>query len=1147
MRLKQVRLAGFKSFVDVTKVDFPSALTAIVGPNGCGKSNIIDAVRWVLGEASAKNLRGQSMTDVIFNGASGRSAANRAMVELIFDNREHKLGGAYSAYTDIALRRELLSDGSNHYYLNGQRCRKRDISDIFLGTGLGPRSYAIIEQGMISRLIESKPAELRVLIEEAAGVSKYKERRRETQLRIEHTQTNMQRLFDIETGLSQLTDTLKVQAESALSFRKLRQQQRELKQLEYYQSRNQAVAQSQHNDQQITKLQSEIHQLEQALTLKENQRQIVSLDLEREYDNQQKKQQQQQKLEAQQHQLQQSIAMSKQAQLQKSERMQSLRVEINKTEQQLQQQTEQQTQLLRVQEQHTETLEQQGKTLESIQGEYSQAQQQLAKDQAAFDASNWLVQQQQSQHLSAQKELSLAQKSLSSLQQQLMTVQGVELAQLQQSKAIQIAKKQQLDACELLLETAKTATEKLERQVEIESLSLDGIQATIQKLEMSKHEQQLALNILNQQLEDCDSQLSEQSLGRLVTVNAPWAMAFEQVHSRWMKVPVVSALPSDIMSAVFTNPKQVQSGERHRDLALLSNLASQCQPRNLALFAENILLCTSLQQAWDLRSHLQQHESLITSEGYWIGQNWQLMDLPVKRLNWSGLQQDIETQTKTLAVAKMHVSEMLTSQLQQQQHCAQIQQQLNEAKEQFVTHQNNKHVAELEAQQAKSKLESLSAQDHAAQAQRQVIQQQLSEQRQQCQDLQLVLEQIASEQAKGQAVEQLQTQCESARQNVISLEKQLTNAKKAQEDCLGNLHQQQIKSAALSAQIEQRQSFLAEQHKSLSNLEHAKVETQDDLSQLRLNKLEHELAQIAEQLNLSLEQRRDRLTLIDQMQHGVKTQQKSIEKQRKLMHALELKQESVKTRLEALDQQYQKNPELASLEVPSRERLLEQHDFEHEFEDIQQKIERLGPVNLAAELELKDKQAELEAMIEQRRDLDLSLEQLAAAIALIDKQSSQQFNQTFDQINQHIAVLFPQVFGGGKAYLQRCPIAGDSDENEQGLRIMAQPPGKKNSSIMSLSGGEKALTALALVFAIFELNPAPFCMLDEVDAPLDDVNVGRFANMVEQMSQRVQFVMITHNKQSMEKSSQLLGVTMHEAGVSRVVSVDVEQALTWLE
>ena len=816
MRLNSIKLSGFKSFVDPTSVTFPSSMSCIVGPNGCGKSNVIDAVRWVLGESSAKNLRSDSMTDVVFNGSSSRKPVSKASVELFFDNKEGRIGGEFSSYSEISVRRSLELDGQSNYYLNGTSCRKKDITDVFLGTGLGPRSYAIIEQGMISQLVSAKPEEMRGYIEEVAGISRYLERKKETESRIKRTKENLSRLEDLREEISRLLFKLQRQAKAAEKYHELRKDE--------------------------TKA--------QLMLLGSKWRDVSSILVAKE----------------------------------KEVKEQELKVE-------------------------------------QINSQKNTSDSEIIKLRA--------------------KQIEL-QTALDKVQQEFYSF-GADISRTEQEISLK-----------------KDRVNEIAEKISTNKIQIDTRNREIEKLSENKSSAQLEISAIENELKS----LKENTDG-------PDTAEAEKIEGLWLIfITETKDILNNIVNSIGTIKSKLSNNDSvDDDLRKIGSLQNdlkklETEPNKLTKLTQDFLI--------------------NASEG--------------------AKQQRINLIEKT------------------------------------------DKFAELQA-----KLASMNSEDSH-------ISTKLQDLTQENRDLEEELKELT------QPINEIQEKLDQLLSDRLKVEENLLESRKAIEECNAAIHK----------------------------IEREKIEKEQAAITLR------ELLE-----NLRLERQ------------ASKIEQNNIEKQ-----VEELEGDLSKIKNELIDDK--------SVE-----------SYSADLEAIELKISQLGAINLAAMEEYDQESKRKELLDGQHDELMQALETLERAITKIDKETRTTFKDTFDKLNQSLSQSFPKLFGGGHAELV---MLGD-DLLTCGIGISARPPGKKNASVSQLSGGEKALTAIATVFAFFELNPAPFCLLDEVDAPLDDLNTMRFIDLVDEMSQRVQFVYITHNKISMEKSKHLMGVTMQEPGVSRMVAVDVDQAV----
>ncbi|MCU8093861.1 chromosome segregation protein SMC [Shewanella sp. SM20] len=1132
MRLKQIKLAGFKSFVDPTKIPFLQALTAIIGPNGCGKSNVIDAVRWVLGESSAKHLRGDSMADVIFNGSSARKPVSVAGVELIFENKEGRLAGQYASYEEIAVKRQVSRDGESWYFLNGQKCRRKDITDLFMGTGLGPRSYAIIEQGTISRLIESKPQDLRTFIEEAAGISRYKERRRETENRIRHTRENLERLGDIRSELGKQLDKLAQQAKAAKQYRELKQAERkthaELLVMRYQELQAQMASLSE----QISAI--EVQQAAAQSLAQTDELQTTELQVQ--------------------------LAQLAEQEQRAVEAYYLTGTEIAKLEQQLQNQKQRdaqlETQLAQVKEQiqqNTDKLNGYKASLSALELELAKLGPQHDEQQEIMDElqSQWEMSIERSQQQAEVARQQAADVSQHKLQLELRRSQLAHQQQLLQHKQQQ-SREQQAQLSALmdgdlassitpLQQDIESLDDALTLQNEINHQQEQSVSASTQALDEARHsaeqiQQQLTATkarheLVEQWLTKQEQQSDKPQLWQSLTVENGWETAAELALNGLLTLPV--------------GVTETEMG--FQALASQSSQSEFLQAKvNLAPWLAGLKWAKDIHAAKELLPQLTSDERIVTADGYLLGQGFLItktegaQSLVQLSKEQAQLAQNILDLQQSLQIRQDKMTD-LAAILQQQRL------QLTDGAQKLHQLQLDKATKSMQLsgliEQVKARVEQQSKLDAALSASLIDIER-LSEQCELLAEQEMELDETlqASEDIQRQLIQD--TQADSARHQALKgriteVERQLsataTGLQAVTMRMAVSTEQIELQQVRVNELIHSRESVLTELAKvaQLSGVQNS-VQLTEQLTQL--------LKQQHEQQQGLKEVRQQQSVLTDTLNRiGIKQKQElgKLEDLTQSLSTLKLRREGIKgqanSQLEALqEQQIILSEILGNLPAEGMP-----DKWQSDLDQIRQKIVRLGAINLAA-IEEFEQQSERKSYLDhQDDDLNKGLATLEEAIRKIDKETRSRFKTTFDSVNEDLGRLFPKVFGGGRAYL----ALTDDDLLETGVTIMAQPPGKKNSTIHLLSGGEKALTALSLVFAIFRLNPAPFCMLDEVDAPLDDANVERFCRLLKEMSQSVQFIYISHNKITMEMADQLIGVTMHEPGVSRIVAVDIEQAV----
>lgn len=1161
MRLKCIRLAGFKSFVDPTTVNFPSNMAAVVGPNGCGKSNIIDAVRWVMGESSAKNLRGESMTDVIFNGSTSRKPVSQASIELVFDNSDNSLVGEYAAYAEISIRRKVTRDGQNTYYLNGTKCRRRDITDIFLGTGLGPRSYSIIEQGMISKLIEAKPEELRNFIEEAAGISKYKERRRETENRIRRTQENLARLTDLREELERQLERLHRQAQAAEKYREYKAEERQLKarlaalrwrDLDQRVRQRETVigdqeiafealvAEQRNADASIERLRDGHHELSERFNQVQGRFYSVAGDIAR---VEQSIQHGQQRLR----QLQDDLKEAERNRLETESHLGHDRTLLATLGEELAMLEPEQELTLAAAEEAAATLEEAELGMHGWQEQWDSFNTRSAEPRRQAE-----VQQARLAQLEASLErLAERQRKLGEERDQLGgDSQDTETCDLDE----------QVASSELLLEDLQLQ----ERQV-VEQL--DALREQMQQANQAQQQQQGDLQRLGGRLASLEA-LQQAALEPGVGA-ADWlrAQGLEQrprlaeglrVEPGW-ELAVETVLGADLQAVLlddFTGLEfaALEQGELRLLMAgaqgasVAGSLLDKVEGSvDLSPWLGQVMPVETLEQALARRGSLGAGQSLVSRDGYWVGRHF-------LRVSRGG-----EAQGGVLARGQ-EIERLGRERLEQEALLEQLDEQLQRLREQQLDLEEQREQLRRRSQdesrqhgELKARLSAGRARAEQLELRRRRLQEELAElqeqralEHEQLGEARLLLQEALDLMAQDtEQRELLMARRDTLREGLDRIRQEARQHKDHAHQLavrLGSLRAQHDSTRQALERLEQQAARLSERQEQLNlNLE----EGEAPLEELRL-KLEELLER---RMSVDEEMRQARLhmdeadrELRDAERRRTQAEQQSqllrgqLEQQRLESQGLDVRRKTLQEQL--LADGYDLQGVLATLEADASEQGTEQA-----LEQLEARIQRLGAINLAA-IEEYEQQSERKRYLDaQDADLVEALETLENVIRKIDKETRNRFKDTFDQINAGLQALFPKVFGGGSAYLE---LTGE-DLLDTGVTIMARPPGKKNSTIHLLSGGEKALTALALVFAIFKLNPAPFCMLDEVDAPLDDANVGRYARLVKEMSETVQFIYITHNKIAMEMADQLMGVTMHEPGCSRLVAVDVEEAMAMVD
>mgnify|MGYP000323890465 CR=1 FL=1 len=1181
MRLKHIKLAGFKSFVDPTTVPFKQQMTAIVGPNGCGKSNIIDAVRWVLGESSAKNLRGDAMTDVIFNGAATRKPIGQASVELVFDNVKGRLEGNMADRNEISIRRLVNRDSTNTYFLNGTKCRRKDITDIFLGTGLGPRSYAIIEQGTISRLIESKPHELRVFIEEAAGVSKYKERRKETENRIGHTRENLSRLSDIRLELSLQIDKLYKQSEAAKRFRTLKAQERKYKaelsilrwQVFDQQSKQQQALYSQAKIEiealgGLQKEQAiELFQEKQKIELVNNviaelnqQKIALTNDIARTEQKIKDVKQQSANIQKNNNETQQQLLSAQNLLKTEQEKSNTLENNLTKTLPHLNEIEKQ----LKIQQNQLDLLSNQQNEMQIL---WSSSYQQVAEIKDKKSSINNKIQLEEQKKLQSLHQIDLLNSQLQSIENQYQQQQKTfkqtysqTSNELERALKLLLSKQKQLNTD---IGTAQAKSNETKQYLASNNASLTAINNNISNIDLSLSNQKTwQLNqhasLFESDVLDSDKATNNtvQTVNNNIKVTKGWERAVESLLHYWMQAEIVDSMlgvaqatrnldtiliidsTQSKLNAVAMNNKRLENKK------VINSINEKIENLPAAFsFLSNIYIADSLEEAQVLLAELNSDESVICADTTWLGHGFirkgtidntpnylylhnkkqTLLDDKTKLVQSISVSKqklnDFEANIKALLVKQNQLSKKVTNAQQLCQLTKQAEA-LIEQHKQFYCSQHKKLMSDIVFQEQQLNTFDI----HIKQFNEACIQLKMPNN-------------INFNELKKQQ-ENLVSQVKTAQQQVNNLAEERHNIALKVQKIKGEKEQYKQSIKSIEKNIEQlitqqsaNQQIIAQGVEPLKNDENKLFQWLTQMSELDTKIITNQS---------SIADTQDKLKTLElvqsQNQHHVLALKENAAKFQIAHENLKLRAESCLDLLRETQQSFDYISE--NMPKNAKEGIWQAHIIR-----LSKDIERLGAINLAAIDEYQTQLTRKDYLDSQHNDLTLAISTLEAAIEKIDKESRQKFKNTFEQVNIDLKNLFPKVFGGGKAYLE---LTG-TDMLDSGVTIMAQPPGKKNSTIHLLSGGEKALTALSLVFAIFKLNPAPFCMLDEVDAPLDDANVSRFCNLVREMSRTVQFIYISHNKIAMEMASHLTGVTMFEPGVSKMVAVDIEEAVALAE
>ena len=1160
MRLSTIKLSGFKSFVDPTTLHLPTNMTGVVGPNGCGKSNIIDAIRWVMGESAASRLRGDSLTDVIFSGSSARKPVSQATVELIFDNSDHAITGEYAAFNEISVKRQVSRDGQSSYYLNGGKCRRRDITDLFLGTGLGPRSYSIIEQGMISQVIDAKPEELRVYLEEAAGISKYKERRKETETRIRHTRENLDRLNDLREEVGKQLQHLARQARQAEQYTAIQAERRikdaEWKALEFraLDGKLQRLREKLASEEtRLEQLIAEQREAERELETGRGRREAASDALNA--------------AQAAVYQVGSTLARVEQQiahQQELSARLQRAREEAQTALAELGTHISGDQQRLDVLRASVAEAEPKLERLQADDG-----QRQIAWRDAETRLADW--QQRWDAHSKAQAEAARAgdveRTRIEHLDRQILDADrrreqltaertGLDLAALAEAFAATQSQhdtqKTSLDGLNNDVETRKQALASLQeqqrsRQSELADLrkQAQAARGRLASLETLQHaalgqEQGAAAQWLKAQGLD-----SAARVGERLAVEAGWENAVEAALGQLIEAVIVDA-PEQLVDALG------ELGEGR--LALVSSaaddgtyaatcLASKVQgPRAIRRLLARLHAAESLAEARSLQAGLGAGESVITRAGERLGDGW------VRIVRSGAAKQGALLREKDIQSLRAEIERHVARERELESGLTHLRDQLLAAEQQredaqralYLAHRGVSELAgQLQGQQGR--LDSARSRIERIDADLEQLAAVLETGREQVRDARKRVEEAVARMGE----------LETARQALDSERRELAQAR---DDARNAARESRDAAHALALTVESQRAQIVALAQALDRMGGQRGQLDSRLGDLAAQLADGDApvkaleAERQAALNERVRSERE-LAAARSALEGIDAELRNFEQTRQQRDAQALEQREVIGQRKLDQQALAMKAESYATAVAEAGFVVDDlintladdadvSQWEKAVADFDGRLRRLEPVNLAAIAEHAEAAQRKDYLDAQDADLTSALDTLEEAIRKIDRETRGRFKDTFDRVNAGVQELYPRLFGGGHAYLE---LTGE-DLLDTGVAIMARPPGKRVSSISLLSGGEKAMTAVALVFAIFRLNPAPFCLLDEVDAPLDEANVGRFTSLVSEMSEQVQFLFVTHNKATMEAAQQLSGVTMREPGVSRLVSVDLAEA-----
>jgi chromosome segregation protein len=1163
MRLKKLQVSGFKSFVDSTDIQLPSRLVGVVGPNGCGKSNVLDAVRWVMGESSAKLLRGDSMTDVIFNGSAVRKPVGKAAVELVFDNSDGSAPGNYGQFAEISVKRTLTRDGNSSYYINNLKTRRRDVLDLFRGTGLGPRSYSIIEQGMVSRIVEARPEDLRAFVEEAAGTSRYKDRRRETETRISHTRENLDRVSDIRDELGKQLRRLKRQSASARRYKVLKEEERltdgQLQVLrlqllnEQVEEQDRLTAKMENDLQATVSSQRQTEAALESIRKQQSDAQDRNSEIQQEY----------YRTGAEISNLEQKIEYQVETRQTQNEELERLAESKLERQHQIELDLEKGIQL---RQEFAQNLPE----FEALQVEREKSEEKLSEAEKVLQ--DWLSEMEafNEQSRAPAQQIEIQRSRIEYLEQHLerATRKKAKIdTQFNEStrnlSTIDIeALRLEVQNHDLQYEAAEKRFQASEREIKALSAKLEEKQGTTANLRNQLQEvvarRQSLQEIQNAALGGDNDALtawlekhgwgSAQKMAQSIRVSEGWERAADRVFGDFLGAICTDAVSFDELREHpdfgFTLIYPVRNQQAQYRLGL-SKLVDKISAENADIEPQlsGIYVADTLEEALEHQPTLVGRECIVCRDGTLVG------------ANWVSFASQIQMETGIL------VREEEISQLQQRHLEITSLVEKSDLDVQEITERRNALESRMNEQRValnniRSEMASLHNRFGREEAQYLDAQEQLSLLGKEREDLsvQVDSDQKEIDNAKallGSAQSQtgsLDQQREKLIQRRDLLNNQVLEKRRAASECREKLHETALKRQHLEASIESTEE----------NIKRLRLEIEH--TELRLSELADKgenpaesIDVLKEQLEGLLEQKleidsrfsisRDEVSGFDSQisRESSKRSELSdnVNRAREVLEQQRLKKQEVMVRRDTLmesiaEKGYETERIIAELPV---EATVEK--WQQKLSELELKISRIGPVNLVAIEEFDEEKERMEYLDTQHADLSEALETLESVIRKIDRETRTRFRETFDKINTGFNDFFPKLFGGGKAELQ---LTSD-DLLTTGISVIAQPPGKRNSHIHLLSGGEKALTAVALLFSLFKLNPAPFCMLDEVDAPLDDANVDRYCETLQSLAEVSQMIVITHNKITMESVELLVGVTMAEAGVSRLVSVDIEQAV----
>lgn len=1167
MRLTKLKLAGFKSFVDPTTLGLPGQLVGVVGPNGCGKSNVIDAVRWVLGESKASELRGESMQDVIFNGSSTRKAVSRAAVEMVFDNSLGRISGQWSQYNELSVKRILTRNGQSEYYINNQHVRRKDITDLFLGTGLGPRAYAIIGQGTISRIIEARPDELRVFLEEAAGVTKYKERRKETETRLADTRDNLARVEDIRTELGVQIERLEAQAAVARQFREYNDELTKKQHLLWLSKKNEAQIERERLARDVERAVNELEEKNAALSdtqlrLEQTRESHFSAN-----DGLHQAQSELFSVNAEAARLEAEIRHRRESQHEYESRLEQLKDDEQHWQQEIEKYDREEIRWNELREVADSRVEQgemrlsaQQERLPQAEDAQHQAQETVQGYLAGLARAEQALQVELTHQSHAQRSLQIVATRRERLIQErnALPEPDVEAFEIKQS------------ALAALREKIAFSQEALaDRQEEIPHLEQQRRQALVevQQAQKEKTEAQARRNALEQLQKQVQGKgqfaqwltryhlENRAPLWKYLQVDEGWEVAVEavlrerisalhvdEVNSAWQE-----DRPGSKLTLLLPTENPVDTDNRRGGEGTLAAHV-HCKDEKLSTLVfswlNDVLTAPDLPIAVAKRERLSNKERYVTPQGDMVTR--QSVTLFAPDASEHGLierQREIERIGALIEQYEARVDEEQMRLSEVEERLEEVRNALQDARDALESLQEEAHTIDVETlrlsqaldrfrerqAQIDASLEEMFGEEQAEHERLLSAQEKIEENREEVQSARFALEDARSQ------LEQADRVLADERSQISAVERELREAQFSQKECVSKLDEITRNRDLARKQISRIVEELAR------CVETAQAMQAEDLEPRLQEALEQRMMkeQALSAMRDAFETLTSELRSLDELRLK---HEHSLEPLRVRINDLKLKEQAAALNVDQFAGQLtEAGADEAALVAEVA--LARPAALQSAISSLQRAIEALGAVNLAALEELESATQRKGFLDSQSEDLTQAMETLENAIRRIDRETRDLLQKTFDEVNRNFGELFPILFGGGEA---RLTLTGD-EILDTGIQVMAQPPGKKNSTIQLLSGGEKALTAIALVFAMFRLNPAPFCLLDEVDAPLDDTNTERFCQMVRKMSENTQFLFVSHSKITMELAQQLVGVTMQESGVSRIVEVDMEEALRMRE